>query len=67
MYPLVLGGKLTAASLNASKRPDQYLPALSLISTTHATTIGSIQGSTFLSAYDGQTLTNITGVVTAKV
>ena len=67
MYPLVLGGKLTAADLNASKRPDQYPPALSLISTTHATTIGSIQGSTFLSAYDGQTLTNITGLVTAKV
>ncbi|KAF9651776.1 DNase I-like protein [Thelephora ganbajun] len=42
------------------------LGALYLISTAYATTIGSIQGPTFLSAYDGQTLTNITGFVTVK-
>ena len=38
-----------------------------MISATHVVTIGSVQGPTFLSAHNGQTLTNITGLVTAKV
>ena len=62
MYPLALGGKLAEATLTCS-RPTHF-PALSLISTV---TIGNIQGSAFLSTYDGQTLSNITGLVTAKV
>lgn len=42
------------------------LGALSFISATSAATIAGIQGPTFLSPYNGQTLTNITGLVTAK-
>lgn len=39
-----------------------------MISATSATTtIANIQGPTFLSPYNGQTLTNITGLITAKV
>jgi len=64
MYTLALGGT-TEATLNDSNLTS--LLALSLISATSATTIGSIQGPTFLSAYNGQTLTNITGLVAAKV
>ena len=55
------------ANPNVSTLTGTSLPALSLISATYTATIGSIQGSTFLSAYNGQTLTNITGLVTAKV
>ena len=40
---------------------------LSLISAASATTITSIRGPTFLSPYNGQTLTNITGSVATKV
>ena len=62
---LALGGKPAEAILIQSTITSS--PALSLISTTYATTVGSIQGPSFLSAYDGQTLSNITGLVTAKV
>ena len=62
---LALGGKPTETILIKSALTS--FPALSLISTTYATTVGSIQGPAFLSTYDGQTLSNITGLVTAKV
>ena len=60
---LALGGTPTKAILI---RSGLTFPALSLISATYATTVGSIQGPAFLSTYDGQSLSNITGLVTAK-
>jgi len=62
---LALGGKPTETLLIQSALTS--FTALSLISTAYATTVGSIQGPAFLSTYDGQTLSNITGLVTAKV
>ena len=63
---LALGGK-PATEVSLIRSDLTSFPALSLISATYAATVGSIQGPAFLSAYDGQTLSNITGLVTAKV
>ena len=66
MYALALGGWSTEAILTDVWNLTSF-SALSFISTTYAITIGSIQGPSFLSSYNGQTLNNITGLVTAKV
>lgn len=56
---------MTDVTLNESSLTSS--PVLSLVSTAYATIIGAIQSSDFLSTYNGKTLTDITGLVTANV